>query len=697
MTWKLTKKEQFDLIKTLLEDLKARDCFAENGPEYFIIDTCCTWRNKLQETFGKCTKVLLDLFHATQRITRTIVKTHPFQRSCVHDCSLVFRKSDDQSNERKMETAPKEIILKNLDEFSRKWKHISETSSDGPLLRETFDVQVKNLRKHVALGCLSGIPPSFSTSINESLHQKINDLYAGVKMGPELAFALLTVFFHAWNSRRKNVIKGVPVIQPLSLQTRTNCESTHQNECFGIGGKKSNDTLCSNINDLAQSEEQSNATFGRAMSMLNFLNIIKQLSNNGSGLHADDLFFHNEILKYVLKGGKRETSTFGSDIPDKSQLEGTAAQFGMEIVPISPDGNCLFTAIAFSIAQNITNSDNTSKFYCGLGIQACDTVEEMSKTLRQETTNELKRNKAKYLPFLTNLDGKQYDDLVTDFQRPGVFAGDMGDVIVKSLANALKTPLVILTNISNYKVITVTPDEFHDGNGSIFVTYTRDGPGHYDALVRKDCETTDKPNNSAGKLDGGIKCTCGASRSQSKPSCADQKNDTGRKYASRCPCLRKNKACTKLCKCNGCNNPNGAKMCEGKTECNYKRQRADSDLKGERLDGSSYLVSKNEHVTHGKWTDEENFVFLQHIDMYLNVLVEYNSHTSMTVAEFTKKFNSTLTQMGVVKSGRGQLKTETQIKNKIKNVKKKKELLYRLVEDDIQMSINTVKQNVSNE
>ncbi len=166
VTWKLTKKEQFDLIKTLLEDLKARDCFAENGPEYFIIDTCCTWRNKLQETFGKCTKVLLDLFHATQRITRTIVKTHPFQRSCVHDCSLVFRKSDDQSNERKMETAPKEIILKNLDEFSRKWKHISETSSDGPLLRETFDVQVKNLRKHVALGCLSGIPPSFSTSIN---------------------------------------------------------------------------------------------------------------------------------------------------------------------------------------------------------------------------------------------------------------------------------------------------------------------------------------------------------------------------------------------------------------------------------------------------------------------------------------------------------------------------------------------------
>ena len=66
----------------------------------------------------------------------------------------------------------------------------------------------------------------------------------------------------------------------------------------------------------------------------------------------------------------------------------------------------------------------------------------------------------------------------------------MGDVIVKSTANILKTPLVILTNISNHKVITVTPDEFHDRNYSIFLTYTRDGPGHYDALVRRDGKST---------------------------------------------------------------------------------------------------------------------------------------------------------------------------------------------------------------
>lgn len=65
------------------------------------------------------------------------------------------------------------------------------------------------------------------------------------------------------------------------------------------------------------------------------------------------------------------------------------------------------------------------------------------------------------------------------FSQPGVFAGDMGDLMVRTIANVLKTPLIILTNITNYHVITVTPDEFNNANDTIFITCTRDGPGHY--------------------------------------------------------------------------------------------------------------------------------------------------------------------------------------------------------------------------
>ena len=63
---------------------------------------------------------------------------------------------------------------------------LSDTQlTDDPLLRESFQQQVQNLRQHINEGCLSGIPPGYSTSINECLHEKINDLFAGAKMGPE--------------------------------------------------------------------------------------------------------------------------------------------------------------------------------------------------------------------------------------------------------------------------------------------------------------------------------------------------------------------------------------------------------------------------------------------------------------------------------------------------------------------------------
>ena len=62
---------------------------------------------------------------------------------------------------------------------------------------------------------------------------------------------------------------------------------------LGIGGKTSNSNICSNEigHDSSHSVEQLYASFRRAMSMLKLQNTINQLSNNGSGLRADDLFF----------------------------------------------------------------------------------------------------------------------------------------------------------------------------------------------------------------------------------------------------------------------------------------------------------------------------------------------------------------------------------------------------------------------
>ena len=237
VTWKLTKREQFDLIRSLLEQLRDRPNLNAKDIKFFIIDNCCTWRAKIQEVFGEDTKIYLDLFHATQRLTKTIVKIHNFQANCKHDCSMLFRCDDDKGPERLKATPPKEVLLANLDRFAAKWRHISDTSSEEPLFRESFEKEVANLKKHIMQGCLSDIPPGYSTSINESLHQKINQFFSGAKMGPELAMALLTVFFYSWNSRRRNKINGNSIVEPLtSLPFCSNTLlNSRTNEIFGMG------------------------------------------------------------------------------------------------------------------------------------------------------------------------------------------------------------------------------------------------------------------------------------------------------------------------------------------------------------------------------------------------------------------------------------------------------------------------------
>ena len=254
VSWQLAEKEKFDVIKELLTNLKTRLDDHDADVRFFIIDNCCKWRHKIQELFGENVIVLLDLFHAVQRITSTMNKRHSLFNDCVKELKLVFRDRHDTGDKRTTRAPEKEIISQNLDRFVEKWSHIARTSQAGgdDLFRANFLQHIKNLKEHISSGCLSGIPPGYSTSINESLHEKLNDLFAGAKMGPELALALLTIFFYSWNSKRKNKIRGIGIIKPLSSfqaeqakcifkenrVKETNTVSKQPNETFGIGASE---------------------------------------------------------------------------------------------------------------------------------------------------------------------------------------------------------------------------------------------------------------------------------------------------------------------------------------------------------------------------------------------------------------------------------------------------------------------------
>lgn len=131
-----------------------------------------------------------------QRITTSINKHHTLYNSCVSELKMVFRQHDDHGPTRTRNTPESEALLSHIENFASKWKHICEKDgNDENLFREEFENRLKNLKDHIKNGCLSEIPPGYSTSINESLHEKLNRLFAGAKMGPELAVALLTIFF----------------------------------------------------------------------------------------------------------------------------------------------------------------------------------------------------------------------------------------------------------------------------------------------------------------------------------------------------------------------------------------------------------------------------------------------------------------------------------------------------------------------
>lgn len=68
--------------------------------------------------------VLLDIYHAVQRISTKLSKHHPFHSQCVHDLSLVFRDPTDQGSVRTLETPAPTVLVDNLKKFLRKWKDV---------------------------------------------------------------------------------------------------------------------------------------------------------------------------------------------------------------------------------------------------------------------------------------------------------------------------------------------------------------------------------------------------------------------------------------------------------------------------------------------------------------------------------------------------------------------------------------------
>ena len=104
-----TSSTSIDEVTDLLKNLQSRLKNTWATPGKVFVDNCCQLEQKVNAIFGQDTLVKLDLFHAVQRITSQLPKTHPFFLQCKNDCSPT-----DLGKERKEATPVPAVIMDSL-------------------------------------------------------------------------------------------------------------------------------------------------------------------------------------------------------------------------------------------------------------------------------------------------------------------------------------------------------------------------------------------------------------------------------------------------------------------------------------------------------------------------------------------------------------------------------------------------------
>ena len=205
--------------------------FAKRGESInsIILDNCCHWGAFLHDIFGFNINIKLDVFHAVQRITRTLTRKDHYYHSIINELRMVFRMPGDVGKRRCMSTPNPEQLRENLEVFVDRWKKLVS-------LRDTTLKELDNIKKHVVKGCLSDIPPGIGTNRNEALHKHLNPYFHKSRLGVHAAYALLCLLFYIHNKKVSDSSDSSPVV-PSNAQSIAHDHSYLRNEHFGIVGK----------------------------------------------------------------------------------------------------------------------------------------------------------------------------------------------------------------------------------------------------------------------------------------------------------------------------------------------------------------------------------------------------------------------------------------------------------------------------
>ena len=387
LSWKLTKTLTFEDIQDRLLALRERLQKHGEQVEQFFVDTCCSLRSKLQSIFGPQLKVYLDVFHAVQRITKTLPKRHPYHRDCLKSLQLVFRDPSDHGPVRTKPTPSPPILRQQLLQFQSVWEGIS--CNGRVIISPAAKKEIRCLLVHIDKGCISGIPPKCGTNRNERLHKDLNSHMKNSRYGVELAYALMTSLFFKHNEHvSASIAKRTPA--PINAYCKYSTEGDV--ECFGLASvpvrsgnpepeeqpseskvqmakleHKLVQQALSSLEEDGLEEEPSEESIDfeflaeEAVTVLKqavsafYVSVTLEKMSKTANVDNRNIFFTTFMAMVEGLCSSHKSDTQGD------QMESLLSSWNLQRVTIPGDGNCLFTSVAFSLVQRIQGGDTVTR------------------------------------------------------------------------------------------------------------------------------------------------------------------------------------------------------------------------------------------------------------------------------------------------------------------------------------------------
>ena len=137
-------------------------------------------------------------------------------------------------------------------------------------------------------------------------------------------------------------------------------------------------------------------------------------------------------------------------VQHKNRLERVIRTCGLTKVAVEGDGNCCFRSVAVAL-KHLASVDQLSNI--PVDVKSLSEA-QLSEQLRHLAVDEWQSNKTFYQEFLVS---SNIDEEAERFLQPGHFNSELGNSMVLALSNALQLPVVVLTSIPGFPILTVRP------------------------------------------------------------------------------------------------------------------------------------------------------------------------------------------------------------------------------------------------